>query len=988
MSHAHTTPDRIKDDSSFVRTVLIDATLIATLALVFALIYRFGIVPALGTVSFPWFLFAFVSGLLAIITPPVLARVFMELPRIGEQGVGRTLQSVGMRSGGTLITLCLFGIQAALLGAYLFDTLPYTREHISMGIFILGAVIATVLALMQLGLISLPYGAHPPRAQKNRASAGILGQSFKEGLLLGDSGVGVNPALPLLIGAAGASGNVIVGSLLVSLYVLGYTLPPLLLTVLAHRGINGLDWINHRRKALTALLRWGTVLASFTVIILYTYYLPSVMERTSIDTAHDATDGHSHGSPEPLPGAGTLFSTDTEGLPFAVPTQFVTLRDGDTYALSASYVQKQVGSTTLRMLAYNGSVPGPFIRIEEGGTARIVFTNNTDIDQTIHSHGIRVDNAYDGTPGVTQDAVKPGETFTYTITFPDIGLAWYHPHTRDDYGQELGLYGNYFVTPAIAGYFNPVNRELPLVLDDLLIEDGVIAPFYKEYTNHALLGRFGNMYFVNGEIQYELEGTVGEVVRFLTTNVSNTRTYRLSIPGAEIKRVGGDQGKFERETFEEELIIAPAERLIIEVYFPNAGTYVLTNRTDRGSENVAQFKITEGTLSTSYLDSFKTLRNNTLAKTEFDALRTHQNREPDKNLNLTVALTGMVDHSAHVHANTEASDLTAPTKMPTDMIQWSNQGTTDAVNTTGNTQWKVVDTATGKSGMDIPIEDWTFTVGDLVKIRITNDAQAAHVMQHPVHVHGQRFVVLAENGIPNTNMVWKDTALILPGGTLDILVEMSNPGEWMIHCHIAEHLHAGMMMPFRVEDTNRYAAGDEYRRKEGEMNLGNIPKPQPKPSLVREYTFNSVVTGTITAKTENATYQKGVPQSIDVSFYNAAGNTIALDPLRSKPLTVTFVSEDGTDYFVSYPGNTTIHERGATSIRTYLDGILESIALRVPRAIAHDGHDLSEEAVSTSPLLYRVPAYFLTNGRYKAFITFYLEGDETPFQSSVTFEVR
>ena len=123
----------------------------------------------------------------------------------------------------------------------------------------------------------------------------------------------------------------------------------------------------------------------------------------------------------------------------------------------------------------------------------------------------------------------------------------------------------------------------------------------------------------------------------------------------------------------------------------------------------------------------------------------------------------------------------------------------------------MIDEDTGKESMMIPVSDWTFKQGDYVKIRFTNDANADHVMQHPIHLHGQRFVVLTENGSPSNNLVWKDTTLVFPGEVVEIVAEMSNLGEWMSHCHISEHLHAGMMMQFRVEDEAGYATGDEFR---------------------------------------------------------------------------------------------------------------------------------------------------------------------------------
>ena len=133
----------------------------------------------------------------------------------------------------------------------------------------------------------------------------------------------------------------------------------------------------------------------------------------------------------------------------------------------------------------------------------------------------------------------------------------------------------------------------------------------------------------------------------------------------------------------------------------------------------------------------------------------------------------------------------------------------DRTHRTPEISWKLVDEDTGKVSMDI--DDWTFTQGDFVKIRLTSDPNADHIMQHPMHLHGQQFVVLAVNGLPNYNRVWKDTTLVAPGQTVDILAKMTNPGVWMAHCHISEHLHAGMALTFRVEDENGRATGDDYR---------------------------------------------------------------------------------------------------------------------------------------------------------------------------------
>jgi suppressor of ftsI len=109
--------------------------------------------------------------------------------------------------------------------------------------------------------------------------------------------------------------------------------------------------------------------------------------------------------------------------------------------------------------------------------------------------------------------------------------------------------------------------------------------------------------------------------------------------------------------------------------------------------------------------------------------------------------------------------------------------------------WILRDAATGRENMDVA---WRFKVGEVIKLRLFNDPLAIHAMDHPIHIHGQRFLVLSRNGVSNPNLGWKDTAIIRVGETVDLLVDLSNPGRWMLHCHIAEHMGTGMMITLDV----------------------------------------------------------------------------------------------------------------------------------------------------------------------------------------------
>jgi FtsP/CotA-like multicopper oxidase with cupredoxin domain len=147
--------------------------------------------------------------------------------------------------------------------------------------------------------------------------------------------------------------------------------------------------------------------------------------------------------------------------------------------------------------------------------------------------------------------------------------------------------------------------------------------------------------------------------------------------------------------------------------------------------------------------------------------------------------------ASHGHAEGEEHGHAAGAiEWEDDMVE-VNRGTTPA-----NTRWKLVDRATGAAGSAI---DWRFTVGDQVKIRLVNEMDSDHPMHHPFHIHGAgRFLVLARDGAVEPNLVWTDTVLVATGEVIDLLLDVTHPGTWMAHCHIAEHHESGMVLGFEV----------------------------------------------------------------------------------------------------------------------------------------------------------------------------------------------
>src|SRR3989344_7675333 len=243
------------------------------------------------------------------------------------------------------------------------------------------------------------------------------------------------------------------------------------------------------------------------------------------------------------------FSSSVNSYPYVKKSEVVELKNGDSFNLTAEIIKKEIGGNEVKMLAYNGSIPGPLIKVPQGAEISLKFTNNTDVDSTIHSHGVRVDNKFDGVPDVTQDPVKPGQSFTYTLKFPDPGVYWYHPHVREDFAQELGLYGNFLVTPDTSDYWAEVDREETLFLEDILVSNGQMAKVNKSIVDHTLMGRFGNTMLINGDANYQVSVKQGERVRFYITNSANSRVFNFAVPDTRMRLVGSDNGKYERETW-------------------------------------------------------------------------------------------------------------------------------------------------------------------------------------------------------------------------------------------------------------------------------------------------------------------------------------------------------------------------------------------------------------------------------------------------------
>ncbi len=475
---------------------------------------------------------------------------------------------------------------------------------------------------------------------------------------------------------------------------------------------------------------------------------------------------HTHGTSSASGSAATYVpgeGMDLLRLQDALPSSVIEVQDGGTIRLDPTMVRRVIKGAEVLQYGYNGQIPGPTIRVRQGSTFTVQTTNRIDQPTTIHWHGVRVSNKNDGTPGVTQNPIMPGANFTYTVIVPDDGVFWYHPHVREDVQMDLGLYGNIIVIPKDDA--DPTEPPMAVILDDILLkDDGSLAPYGKDGENYSLMGRFGNTLLANGTVDPRIRAHTG-TQRLYLTNAANARVFRVSVDGAQMRLIGGDIG-FGLARNVEEVILGPAERAIVDVTFAAPGSYALLHRSDDSTAKVATFMV----------DDSVTEPETAVGESDFPDVEAARLREPDHKLRITSSMS-------HVHP-----------KMDRDGIEWEDSlPEQNAASNHASMTWRLVDDDTGKANMDIL---WRFKRGAFAKIRVKNDTES---MQHPIHFHGQRFLVIQSNRVEIDDKQWKDTYLLRSGETVDLLIDMSNPGTWMFHCHIAEHIQNGMMGSFVVE---------------------------------------------------------------------------------------------------------------------------------------------------------------------------------------------
>ncbi|TLS35436.1 multicopper oxidase family protein [Pseudalkalibacillus caeni] len=411
-------------------------------------------------------------------------------------------------------------------------------------------------------------------------------------------------------------------------------------------------------------------------------------------------------------------------------------------------------NTTINAWTYNGTVPGEEIRVQQGDSVRVTLNNELDEPVTIHWHGVMLSNPMDGVPGVTQNAVQPGKSFTYEFVAQEAGTYWYHSHQQSSKQVDKGLYGPFIVEEKQKSY----DADKVLIFDEWALNDseggGMMGGKMKGMMDGGMGGRGNgdmdthmmyNTLSVNGKTGNSItpiQVKENETVRLRMINAGYAKRT-LSFDGQEYRVVGNDGKAVNNGDKTSKLLeIAPGERIDVE-FSATSSSWTIEEANDDGSDLSIpiQTKGSAGGENRSGSDS------SVLEYTEYGSMTPlfDDNVSPDVeyNMNLGVSM-GMM-----------------------------------------------------QGGMAFTINDETFPdteninveKGDIVRVNMTNDS----MLDHPMHLHGHHFQIVSKNGKKLDKPLVKDLINVKPGESYEIIFKANNPGHWLFHCHDLVHANNGMV---------------------------------------------------------------------------------------------------------------------------------------------------------------------------------------------------
>ena len=402
---------------------------------------------------------------------------------------------------------------------------------------------------------------------------------------------------------------------------------------------------------------------------------------------------------------------------------------------------QQYGETPSEIWTYNGQLPGPTLQARVGDEVTIHFTNDLPEPTTIHWHGLRISDAMDGVPAI-QQAVRPGETFTYRFSPPEPGTFWYHPHVRAHEQVERGLHGAFVVHP----------REEPegvgervFVVDDVQLNaDGSLAEFTLD-SEHVTQshGRVGTQLLVNGQLDPPMApASPSTSERWRVVNVSNASSMRVTVRGGLARVIARDGGLLETPLDLDVVDLPVGGRVDFEVR--GVAGEALALEVEAGKHAVGKPSVVAAGVPWNV---------STTSWATWPDAPAVQVSSPQQELALTFGRAG---------------------------------GGTDRTWTVNGNEW----------GEHTPIP---LNADVPTRIRVVDESSAPH----PFHLHGQFFRVVSRNGVLTDDKAAYDTVMLGPDEDVELFTTLDTPGRWMAHCHILAHAERGMMTELVVQPLER-----------------------------------------------------------------------------------------------------------------------------------------------------------------------------------------
>jgi len=409
---------------------------------------------------------------------------------------------------------------------------------------------------------------------------------------------------------------------------------------------------------------------------------------------------------------------------------------------------------------YDGRVPGTTLRVRQGQPFRVLVENGLDEDTTVHWHGMRLPNAMDGVPGLTQAPIRPGGRFTYAFTPPDAGTFWYHPHANGLEQIGRGLAGVLVVEEAEPP---PFDRELLWALSDWqLTPDAQVAPGFGNRMSAMMAGRIGNLVTLNGRVPDAVPVRAGERLRLRLANLAVARIMALRFEGHRPVIVAYDGQPCEpHEPADGRIVLGPAMRvdIVLDMQGEPGRRYRVTDDFygDRLTYTLVEFAYSGAPLLRAHpLDASPRLPRNPLPEPDLAAAERHD---------MVLQGGGM-----------------------------SGMGMMGGGMMRSGAIWAINGASMTGDGSDAMPPMFTLARGRSVVLKFRNET----AWWHPMHLHGHSFKVLTRDGAAVPHAVWGDTVLVAPRETVEVAFVADNPGDWMLHCHVMDHQTAGLMTVLRI----------------------------------------------------------------------------------------------------------------------------------------------------------------------------------------------